>query len=158
MQPICAASSSPSYLFLLKFQISEMAIFTYPAIFWSVSLFSIFWIFFNFVKLSKNKFLLKILRYRNFEKCSGLEIGSDGVNGSSTSDQNRRISIYVQTWVSFMENIQLVGKIIQLDLVNNIKEVILESHGCSVFRCCWCVVGKYMTNIFDGCDVDKVCH
>ena len=158
MQPICAASSSPSYLFLLKFQISEMAIFTYPAIFWSVSLFSIFWIFFNFVKLSKNKFLLKILRYRNFEKCSGLEIGSDGANGSSTSDQNRRISIYVQTWVSFMENIQLVGKIIQLDLVNNIKEVILESHGCSVFRCCWCVVGKYMTNIFDGCDVDKVCH
>ena len=158
MQPICAASSSPLYLFLLKFQVSEMAIFTYPAIFWSVSLFSIFWIFFNFVKLSKNKFLLKILRYRNFEKCSGLEIGSDGVNGSSTSDQNRRISIYVQTWVSFMENIQLVGKIIQLDLVNNIKEVILESHGCSVFRCCWCVVGKYMTNIFDGCDVDKVCH
>ena len=41
----------------------------------------------------------------------GLEIGSDALNRSLASHQNKRISIHVQTWVNFMEKYTIYWEI-----------------------------------------------
>ena len=158
--PILAASSCSSYLQLLKFQIPKIdfLFFSCRAIFRAVSKFNSFWIKFpkknpkiSFKNL-KIYFCWKLLKISEFQKKLVRDWKSDQAR-SSTSHQNRRISIHVQTWVNFMEKYTNYWEIHPW---TKFIEVIWESLDCyTVFS------DNDVTNtkcLGDDGDLSRACH